>query len=298
MSQDEILTASVIPGAAQRFRALRPSADAAKKAAAQMGFDVADLEGARATRLAEVHAAAERRLREEIADSEASAARLGALAAAQTAGLVHRSGAVDAPSSGFFNIDTPSRIFTIGDLSIDSSDRVSFNSFAKVQRPKTAGQDHQELVFVFPWVNTSGVDQVMTITTVVGLTGVVSADDAGGWTVFGHDHNTLVVQVLLRMFAETDDTEALGLQLDQWTVANIDAFEDSWPMSVGAIVSQNVTRGIALSATDLLVKAGQTRIFHAVVTFDANAPGGDAGFDFSSGAFKISEFGLFVHVTS
>jgi hypothetical protein len=296
--RQEILVFPGSPGGAIRFRAPSPPADQAKAAVAKLGFDVAALERTRTSRFAELRTAAERYSRTAVADSEASAAKLAAVLQTQAAGWVHLSDPVAAPSSGYFNVDMPSRIFAVGDLPIDATGLTSFNSFAKVRRPNTEGFAHQELVFVFPWPNTTSVDQVISVNAVVGVNGVVSAGDAGGWTVFGHDHNTLSVQTLLRVFGDTDDNEAFGLQADQAAIVNIDAYEDSWPQSVGAIVSQMVTRGVALGATDLLVKAGATRIFHVAVTFDASAPGGDAGFDFSSGAFKISGFGMFVHVTS
>jgi hypothetical protein len=136
------------------------------------------------------------------------------------------------------------------------------------------------------------------VTGVIGLNGVVGADDDGGWTVFGHDHNTLLITAIMQTFADTDADQTFPIVVDSQQLLSIDAFEDSWPQSVGAVLVQPLVRGTALQTTDVLVKAGHTRLFDLAIRFNSSPPGGDTHFDFSSGDLKISGFGLFVHVTS
>jgi len=230
--------------------------------------------------------------------SKAGSAKLAAILNAMSADAVFLSDSNAAPGSEFSSVNVPSNIFTNGGLQLDATSIVTFDSFAKVIRPPSGSIDHQEVLFSFPYANTTTLDQVITVNGVVGLNGVVGAGDDGGWTVFGHDHNTLRINAILRMFADSDDNQGLGMLVDSWPVLSIDAYEDSWPQSVGAIVSQTLVRGTALGTSDVLVKAGHSRIFDIGFTFDSSPPGGNTSFDFSSGAFKVSGFGLFVHVTS
>jgi hypothetical protein len=276
----------------------RPSAEKAAALATRLGFDVAELDGNLAKHQAQFRATAEKQLQTAVKGSKAGSAKLAAILTAMTADAVFLSGSNAAPGSEFSSVNVPSRIFTNGGLQLDASGPVSFDSFAKVIRPQSSSIDHQEVLFSFPYANTTSVDQVIAVNGVVGLNGVVGADDDGGWTVFGHDHNTLRISAIMRMFADTDDNQSLGLLVDSAQLLSIDAYEDSWPQSVGAIVSQTIVRGTALGTSDVLVKAGTTRIFDIGFSFDSSPPGGDTSFDFSSGAFKVSGFGLFVHVTS
>ncbi len=283
---------------AVRMSVRRPAPARAAEIAARLGLDAEDLERRTAAQHAQLRRAADEQLHAAVADSAAGASRLRAVLDTLAAGNVVLSGADAAPSGGYSSVDVPTRIFTTGGLALDATDLVSFNSSARVQRPSSNSIDHQEVVFVFPYSNGSGVDQVVQVSAVVGLNGVVEATDDGGWTVFGHDHNTLLVTAFLRVFGDSDADGQVGLQVDANQLLSIDAYEDSWPQSVGAIVSQTLVRGTALGAQDLLVKAGDSRVFHLGIAFDSSPPGGSTQFDFSTGEQKVSGFGMFVHVTS
>jgi hypothetical protein len=289
---------SIQPNRPVRIAVPRPTPDQARAVATRLGFDVADLDDKRQAEWAQLQSKGVERFEAVVAASATTASMLDRILHAISDDAIALSTAADAPSTGFFSVDVPSRIFTTGNLQLDATDVISFNSFAKVVRPSSDAIAHQEVLFSFPYVNGSGVDQVISVTGVVGVNGFVEATDAGGWTVFGHDHNTLIINAVMRMFGDTDNDPATGLQVDSYQMLSIDAYEDSWPQSVGAIVSQSLVRGTALGTTDALVKAGHTRVFQLGVTFDSSPPGGSTQFDFSSGDFKISGFGLFVHVTS
>ncbi|MGI8868227.1 MAG: hypothetical protein ACR2F6_05085 [Mycobacteriales bacterium] len=281
-----------------RISAPRPSADQARVVAARLGFDLTDLDRDLTTGRTELRSIADERIGAAVAASASTSARLDEILHAVSEDPMSLSTSTAAPSSGYFFVDVPSRILTTGGLELVASTKVSFNSSAKVIRPPSDAIEHQEVIFSFPYVNASGVDQVISVTGVIGVNGVAGAVDDGGWTVFGHDHNTLWINAIMRMFAGTDDDQTLGFVVDSHQLLSIDAFEDSWPQSVGAIVLQSLVRGTALQATDVLVKAGQTRFFDFAITFDSSPPGGNTHFDFNSGDLKISGFGLFVHVTS
>jgi hypothetical protein len=276
----------------------RPSAAKAEALATRLGFDVADLDRNLATHQAQFRATAAKQVQSAVKGSKAGSAKLAAILTAMSADAVYLSDSNAAPGTEFSSVNVPSKIFTNGGLQLDATGIVSFDSFAKVIRPPSGSIDHQEVLFSFPYANTTSLDQVISVNGVVGLNGVVGAGDDGGWTVFGHDHNTLQINAIMRMFADTDDNQGLGLLVDSWPLLSIDAYEDSWPQSVGAIVSQTLVRGTALGTSDVLVKAGHSRIFDIGFSFDSSPPGGNTSFDFSSGDFKVSGFGLFVHVTS
>ena len=276
----------------------RPSAEHAEALATRLGFDVADLNRNLATHQKQFRATAAKQIQAAVEGSKAGSAKLAAILHAISADSVFLSGSDAAPGEEFSSVDVPSKIFTTGGLQLDATGVVHFDSFAKVIRPPSSSIDHQEVLFSFPYANTTSLDQVISVNGVVGLNGVVGAGDDGGWTVFGHDHNTLRINAIMRMFADTDDNQGLGLQVDSAQLLSIDAYEDSWPQSVGAIVSQTLVRGTAVGTSDVLVKAGHSRIFDIGFTFDSNPPGGNTSFDFSSGDFHVSGFGLFVHVTS
>ncbi|HEX4532152.1 MAG TPA: hypothetical protein VIA11_22410 [Acidimicrobiia bacterium] len=125
-----------------------------------------------------------------------------------SADAVYLSDSNAAPGSEFSSVNVPSKIFTNGGLQLDATGIVSFDSFAKVIRPPSGSIDHQEVLFSFPYANTTSLDQVISVNGVVGLNGVVGAGDDGGWTVFGHDHNTLQINAIMRMFADTTTTRA------------------------------------------------------------------------------------------
>jgi hypothetical protein len=289
---------AALPSEPVRTSMPRPSAEKAEALATRLGFDVADLDRNLAKYQAQFRATAAKQIEAAVKGSKAGSAKLAAILNAMSADAVFLSGSNAAPGSEFSSVDVPSNIFTNGGLQLDATGIVTFDSFAKVIRPPSGSIDHQEVLFSFPYANTTNLDQVITVNGVVGLNGVVGAGDDGGWTVFGHDHNTLRINAIMRMFADTDDNQGLGLLVDSWPVLSIDAYEDSWPQSVGAIVSQTLVRGTALGTSDVLVKAGRSRIFDIGFTFDSSPPGGNTSFDFSSGDFKVSGFGLFVHVTS
>ncbi len=279
-----------------RIVAPRPDKAQAQAIVTRLGFDPVQLDHDLTSQRAKLRASADEQLNAAVAASATSAATLARNLHALTGDLLAL-GSDAAPSSGYYSVAVPSRIFASG-IDLVSSNVANFNSTAKVNRPQSDSSGHQEVVFSFPYVNASGVDQVITVTGVIGLNGVVEATDEGGYTIFGHDHNYLLVQAVLRAFGADDTVPGTGLQLDSYQFADLDAYEGGWPISVGAIVSQPIMRGTALGGADLLVKAGATRVFELAITFDSTTPNGDTSYDFSSGGFDISGFGLFVHVTS
>jgi hypothetical protein len=305
ISEDrDISIASTVRGTAVgpsqpiRISVPRPSADQARAIAARLGFNLTDLERNLTTGRAELRSIADEWIEAAVVASATTSARLDEILHAVSEDAMSLSTSTAAPSTGYFDVGVPSRIFTTGGLELVASTTVSFNSSAKVIRPPSDAIEHQEVIFSFPYANASGVDQVISVTGVIGVNGVVGAADDGGWTVFGHDHNTLWINAIMRIFADTDEDQTLGFVVDSHQLLFIDAFEDSWPQSVGMIVLQALVRGTTLQASDVLVKAGHTRFFDLAITFDSSPPGGNTHFDFSRGDLKISGFGLFVHVTS
>jgi hypothetical protein len=276
----------------------RPPADQVRAIAARLGFDVSELERNLTMGRAEMRSVADERIEAAVVASATTSARLDAILHAISEDAMSLSTATAAPSSGYFSVDKPSRIFTTGGLELVASDTVSFNSSAKVIRPLSDAVGVQEVVFSFPYANGSGVDQVITVTGVIGVNGVAGADDGGGFWLISHEHTTLQINAVMRMFTDTADGQTFGFQVDSQQLLYLDAFEDSWPMSVGAIELKTLVRGSALQTSDVLVKAGKTRVFDLAIQFNSNPPDGDTHFDFSSGDQKISGFGLFVHVTS
>jgi len=162
---------AVGPSQAVRISMPRPSADQARAIAARLGFDLTDLERDLTTGRAELRSIADERIEAAVLASATTSARLDEILHAVSEDLMSLSTSTAAPSTGYLYVDMPSRIFTTGGLELVASNTVSFNSSAKVIRPPSADFEYQEVIFSFPYANASGVDQVITVTGVIGVNG-------------------------------------------------------------------------------------------------------------------------------
>ena len=272
------------------------SPDTVKSVLASMGLKLGELEKMAATHRKELRALADERVR-------AAAGRSKSLQAFLDRQIAERRKAAQGlsellPNTRYTVLDRPNGILTTGGLQLDHGRIQSYASWGKV-RHQSASYDPtvRTLVFSYFWQNAIGADAVITADGYIVLNGVAQAIDAGGLWLFSHSHTTLTLSVQLSILDWPVTSQGSEIGYDE-TALYLDAYEDSWPASVGAFLTRNVFRGYDIRLPDIIVKAGQAKVFEVILRIESSVGDGSISVDFSTGEFQVMSPMLSIAITS
>jgi hypothetical protein len=204
------------------------------------------------------------------------------------------------PEPDIIAIPTPFLIWSSLGVQLDSYQIQPYNNWAKLKYQATSdgpGGGSGEVTFYFFWENPRSVDTVFNVDSVMGVHGHLEADDDTGFWVFSHEATDLNISLQLECFNwSQSETSSIGFDIEY--PASLSAYGPGWPISVGAIITQDVLRGYDLGATSLIVHPGQLMVFELVMTMQYSMGDGAIDVDFSSGAFQAYCPYVIINITS
>jgi len=205
------------------------------------------------------------------------------------------------PGSQLQILDRPAGISTTGGLQMDHARIQSMGSWAKVKHHlDSTDSTARELMFSYFWQNPSvDTDAVISVLSLITANGLARADDTTGFWIETHLHTILYIDVELQVFdwpvANPQDPQVSS---GASRVATLDAYGPGWPECVGAIVIQNIFRGLTLNVDELVVAGGGAKIFDLVFRLTAAIDDGDIDADFSSNDFRVTSPMTMIRITS
>lgn len=201
------------------------------------------------------------------------------------------------PDPDLIVIPTPFLIWPSLGVQLDNYQIQPYNNWAKLQHQATS-PGSVEVTFYFFWENPRSTDTVFNVDSVMGVNGHLEADDNTGFWVFSHQPTTLGISLELQCFNwEQSETSSIGGDIE-YILPALSAYGPGWPISVGAIVTQDVLRGFDLGATSLLVHPGQVMVFELLMNMQYSMGDGEIKTDFSSGAHQVMCPYVIINITS
>jgi hypothetical protein len=200
------------------------------------------------------------------------------------------------PDSSPIVLPSPFLIWQSIGVQLDNYQIQPYNNWAKLKHHATS-QGSGEVTFYYFWEAPDDVDTVFTVNTVAGVHGHLEADDNTTYWLFSHQATTLDISLELSPFNWSQDSNN-PLPGETEYPAELSAYGSGWPISVGAIVSQDVFRGYDLGVTDILVHPGQLMVFEVIMTMQYAMGDGSIDVDFSSGDFQVMCPYVIINITS
>jgi hypothetical protein len=200
------------------------------------------------------------------------------------------------PSPFRVAITSPFLIWPSLGVQVDDYKIQPYNSWAKLKHHATSS-GLGEVTFYYLWENPNSADTVFTADAYIVLNGHAQADDNTSYWLLDHLATSLYISVQLEPFNWSQDQHN-PLPGDFQNAVSLSAYGPGWPISVGAIMSQNVFRGYDLRAEDIIVHANQVMVFQVIMLMQYSIDDGDIDVDFSSGAFEVMCPEILITITS
>ena len=204
------------------------------------------------------------------------------------------------PTSRRYVVDRPFLIWPSRGLQVDDYQTQPYHSWAKLKHRATSGNGLGELTFYYLWQNPVDADTaVVNADAYLVLNGFCEADDTTGWWLLDHSPTTLSLSVQLEVFNWSRDQQNPAAQTLPLSALDLQAYgPGGWPVSVGALLSQNVFRGYDLQLQNLLIARDEVMVFEVIMQLQYTIDDGSVEVDFSSGDYQIGSPFVQVTVTS
>ena len=272
-----------------------PSRQTLEPMVAKTGLNVVELEKLADKYKSDMHKLAEQKKSKAIVQSAAHKEFLDRAAVARRVPTGHFP-LLPGPGTWREAITSPFLIWPSPGLQVDDYGIQPYNSWAKLKQHSTSSGSG-EVAFYYFWENPNNADTVFTADAYIVLNGHAQADDNTSYWLLDHQATQLYISVQLEPF-NWSQSQQIPLPGDLEYAVTLSAYGPGWPISVGAIMSQDVFRGYDLRAENLIVHANQVMVFQVVMMMQYVIDDGDIDVDFSSGAFEIMCPEVLITITS